>query len=1072
MTAREQLPDDGNLNAEQPWLGLVSFSENLSSYFHGREEEVGELTRRVQRKTLTILFGQSGLGKTSILNAGVVPRLRGQGFCPVYVRIDYADGTPSPSEQIKQAVLRETRAQGKWTQSGVAIEGESLWEFLHHRDDLLHDAEGKPVLPLLIFDQFEELFTLAQSDEAGRQKAALFIADLADLVENRAPQALEARMQDDDAAAEAFDFSRSDYRVLIALREDYLAQLEGLKAQMPSITQNRMRLAPMTGTQAMAAVRGPGAHLVSDEVAGAIVRFVAGGAELANAEVEPSLLSLICRELNDARLAKGQDEITVDLLAGSHAAILSDFYERSLADQPAALRAFIEDVLLTDSGYRENVAEERVRREFSAAGATPDALALLVNRRLLRIEERLDLRRVELTHDVLSGVVKSSRDARHEREAREESERQLAAQAERAREARLALHKARRVAVVCIFLTVGALGATGYAYWSSQRAKAAETLAVQARNEAEGVMGYLLDDFYAELDPLNRLDIVVSLGERAVEYYRQLPEGLRNRETARNQALAQLRLGEALAGQNKVKEGSALLTEAVQGLERLRAGGDTSEASLVGLALALGSQGRAMVLQGQADAARPLAERAASLLQAPAADAHASVSVLRGNARVLLQLSYLLSRAADSKGGAKAGLDSMAMAARLGGADSTDPTQREAVRATADYANAAAWAVASLQNIDPAKAREIGALGLKRLAWLLSVQPEHGTALYARALTANFLASVERTDLNMAGAIQHGLQGAADYERLAQRDPSSGRNWVNLGSAWSVVAGAQHEAGQIEASTQNYEKSIAATAKARVTLNTLRAGIGRASPLVVNQADSGKLAAATATITAMQTTHQQFAKLAGPQSAKALFASCLLGMARLDLALAGQGGTTTSGPALAKPLQEAAHATDIPPGELSELHWNCLRPATLRLGTWYLLQRDYTAAEGAFTQAIKSFEIVPLETLEDSRDLANMQIGLALAQVRLGRLEQARATLAPALKLESELDARTTNDSQFQRLEMAQVWFVQALVEPSQRASLLARAAARIKALPPEMQGLHSVARWRDWIAAEQKAKA
>ena len=95
----------------------------------------------------------------------------------------------------------------------------------------------------------------------------------------------------------------------------------------------------------------PGKGLVTEEVAAAIVRFVAGGAEIVNAEVEPSLLSLICRELNDARIAQGRGEISLDLLAGSHATILSNFYERSLADQPAAVRRVIEDELLTDSGF-------------------------------------------------------------------------------------------------------------------------------------------------------------------------------------------------------------------------------------------------------------------------------------------------------------------------------------------------------------------------------------------------------------------------------------------------------------------------------------------------------------------------------------------------------------------------------------------------------------------------------------------------------------------------------------------------------------------------------------------------
>ena len=178
-----------------------------------------------------------------------------------------------------------------------------------------------------------------------------------------------SKLEADDEMAERFDFARSDYRVLISLREDYLAPLEGLKSVMPSITQNRLRLAPMTGTQAMTAVMRPGKGLVSEEVAAAIVRFVAGGAELANAEVEPSLLSLICRELNDTRIAQGRAEISLDLLAGSHATILSNFYERALEDQPAAVRRIIEDELLTASGFRENVAEERLVSDFTAAGA-------------------------------------------------------------------------------------------------------------------------------------------------------------------------------------------------------------------------------------------------------------------------------------------------------------------------------------------------------------------------------------------------------------------------------------------------------------------------------------------------------------------------------------------------------------------------------------------------------------------------------------------------------------------------------------------------------------------------------
>src|SRR4029079_7983995 len=91
------------------------------------------------------------------------------------------------------------------------------------------------------------------------------------------PKALEARIEQDETAAERFDYTRGDYRILIALREDYLAHLEGVKGIMPSITQNRMRLARMTGAQALSAVLKPGGKLVSGEVAESIVRFIAGG---------------------------------------------------------------------------------------------------------------------------------------------------------------------------------------------------------------------------------------------------------------------------------------------------------------------------------------------------------------------------------------------------------------------------------------------------------------------------------------------------------------------------------------------------------------------------------------------------------------------------------------------------------------------------------------------------------------------------------------------------------------------------------------------------------------------------
>src|SRR5512132_4283301 len=98
---REDTPGARAVDAQNPWPGLSAFTEEQQAYFFGRDEEAGEVLRRVKRKSLTVLFGMSGLGKTSLLQAGVFPKLRRGGYLAVYVRLDYQDGAPDLSAQIK-----------------------------------------------------------------------------------------------------------------------------------------------------------------------------------------------------------------------------------------------------------------------------------------------------------------------------------------------------------------------------------------------------------------------------------------------------------------------------------------------------------------------------------------------------------------------------------------------------------------------------------------------------------------------------------------------------------------------------------------------------------------------------------------------------------------------------------------------------------------------------------------------------------------------------------------------------------------------------------------------------------
>ena len=267
---------------------------------------------------------------------------------------------------------------------------------------------------------------------------------------------------------------------------------------MPAITHNRMRLTRMSGQQAFEAVIAPGGELVSRAVARQVVRYVAGvnpqeaairngqdGADvLTGLEVEPALLSLVCRELNNRRLSLGLAQITADLLAGSSEHILRDYYERCVGDQPPAVRAFVEDELLTDSGFRENMALERARKLLTQRGATASALDDLVQLRLLHVEERLEVQRIELTHDVLTEVIKKSRDERHQQEIAQEAKRHEQQVQEQLWQRRRQKMKVAVVTLMTVALAViSALGLMSYKAWSE--AEQAKAIAVIQQSEAE-----------------------------------------------------------------------------------------------------------------------------------------------------------------------------------------------------------------------------------------------------------------------------------------------------------------------------------------------------------------------------------------------------------------------------------------------------------------------------------------------------------------------------------------------------------------------------------------------------------
>jgi hypothetical protein len=152
---------------------------------------------------------------------------------------------------------------------------------------------------------------------------------------------------------------------------------------------------------------------VTEPVARRIVAALAGKrgkatSRLADVEVEPTLLSLFCRELNNRRISRGESHVRFDDDDSVGADILSAFYHRCLQDISPKFRVFLEERLITASGLRDTEPVDNAIR----VGISRAEIESLVQRRLIRIEEWSGVQRIELVHDVLTDVIKNARDAR------------------------------------------------------------------------------------------------------------------------------------------------------------------------------------------------------------------------------------------------------------------------------------------------------------------------------------------------------------------------------------------------------------------------------------------------------------------------------------------------------------------------------------------------------------------------------------------------------------------------------------------------------------------------------------
>ena len=256
--------------SERPYKGLIPYAEEDAPFFFGREAEWEIITANLMASRLTLLYGASGVGKTSVLRAGVSYHLR------QLARQNLAEhGTPEFAVVVFSA-WRDDPIAGLAVQVRVAVA------------EALNVPELEPVPPspsltetlqawterlggdlLIILDQFEEYFLYHPQEDGEGTFAVEF------------PRAV----------------NRPDLRVsfLIAIREDALAKLDRFKGRIPNLFANYLRIEHLDLDGARAAIEKPIEKYNDLQQAGE-----------QQIEIKPALVDAVLEQVRTGQVVLGQ----------------------------------------------------------------------------------------------------------------------------------------------------------------------------------------------------------------------------------------------------------------------------------------------------------------------------------------------------------------------------------------------------------------------------------------------------------------------------------------------------------------------------------------------------------------------------------------------------------------------------------------------------------------------------------------------------------------------------------------------------------------------------------------------
>lgn len=461
--------------------GAQPFSAEQQHVFFGREADVVRLHRLIKTRPLVVLYAKSGMGKSSLLNAGIVPAVEDEGeYTPRFIRFNaWTEGKSDDPVSITYQTLCPQGSEDTFIDRLIEHEP-SIW---HALKEAQLTSGGKRKY-LLLFDQFEELFTYPPA------AIQAFKEQLAEALYTKIPQryrtVLETQIAENCCTLRDADFDALQtpitVRIVLSIRADRMHLMERLSDNLPDILAHCYELNALNPQQATAALTEPAwapgnflspAFRYSPEAVQKILAFL----DDEDGRIETVQLQILCRTFEERALHEGVQYFDAENL-GNLEHIIAGFYHRQLAvlgdeaAQTPARRLIEEGLIVADDKQRLTLHEAQINSLFQVPAAH---LAKLVDGGLLRAEPALrGGYAYELSHDTLVLPALQARTTR--RKAEEEAN--LAVERHKRR-------RTRMIAMAFAALSIVSFVAALYALSQTQKAKAALQEAEQQRDEAE-----------------------------------------------------------------------------------------------------------------------------------------------------------------------------------------------------------------------------------------------------------------------------------------------------------------------------------------------------------------------------------------------------------------------------------------------------------------------------------------------------------------------------------------------------------------------------------------------------------